>query len=118
MKEVIGDEVKEVRTTDRLTKSPVALTTGEGEISIHLERLMRQHNQPVLYASTHYLDINPRHPLIKKLAAKVEAGDTGDSNKALVQVLFDQAKIIEGEPISDPAAFSERVTGFMLQSVS
>lgn len=118
MKEVIGDEVKEVRTTDRLTKSPVALTTGEGEISIHLERLMRQHNQPVLYASTHYLDINPRHPLIKKLAAKVEAGDTGDSNKALVQVLFDQAKIIEGEPINDPAAFSERVTGFMLQSVS
>lgn len=118
MKEVIGDEVKEVRTTDRLTKSPAALTTGDGEISIHLERLMRQHNQPVLYASTHYLDINPRHPLIKKLAAKVEAGDTGDSNKALVQVLFDQAKIIEGEPINDPAAFSERVTGFMLQSVS
>ncbi len=118
MKEVIGDEVKEVRTTDRLTKSPAALTTGDGEISIHLERLMRQHNQPVLYASTHYLDINPRHPLIKKLAAKVEAGDTGDSNKALVQVLFDQAKIIEGEPISDPAAFSDRVTAFMLQSVS
>lgn len=117
MKDVIGDEVKEVRTTERLTKSPVALSTGDGEVSIHLERLMRQHNQPTLYASTRYFDINPRHPLIKKLAAKVESGDTGDANKALVQVLFDQAKIIEGEPINDPAAFSQRVTDFMMAAV-
>lgn len=117
IKDIIGDEVREVRTTERLTKSPVALSTGDGEVSIHLERLMRQHNQPALYASTRYFDINPRHPLIKKLAAKVEAGDTGDANKALVQVLFDQAKIIEGEPINDPAAFSQRVTDFMMAAV-
>lgn len=117
MKEIVGDEVKEVRTTERLTKSPVALSTGDGEASIHLERLMRQHNQPSLYVSNRYFDINPRHPLIKKLAAKVAAGDTGDTNKALVQVLFDQAKIIEGEPIKDPAAFSQRVTDFMMSAM-
>ena len=117
MKEIVGDEVKEVRTTERLTKSPVALSTGDGEASIHLERLMRQHNQPSLYVSNRYFDINPRHPLIKKLAAKVAAGDTSDTNKALVQVLFDQAKIIEGEPIKDPAAFSQRVTDFMMSAV-
>jgi len=80
--------------------------------------LMRQHNQPSLYVSNRYFDINPRHPLIKKLAAKVAAGDTGDTNKALVQVLFDQAKIIEGEPINDPAAFSQRVTDFMMSAVN
>ena len=51
------------------------------------------------------------------LAAKVAAGDTGDTNKALVQVLCDQAKIIEGEPIKDPAAFSQRVTDFMMSAV-
>lgn len=118
MKEIIGDDVKEVRTTERLTKSPVALSAGDGEVSIHLERLMRQHNQPTLYSSTRYFDINPRHPLIKKLAEKVEGGDMGDENKALVQVLYDQAKIIEGEPINDPAAFSDRVTQFMMSSIN
>lgn len=117
MKEVIGDEIKEVRPTERLTRSPVALTSGDGEVSIHLERMMRQHNQPTLYASTHYLDINPRHPLIKKIAAKVAAGDTGDTNKDLVKVLYDQAKIIEGEPIADPAGFSQKVTAFMMRAV-
>ncbi len=117
MKDVIGDEIKEVRPTERLTRSPVALTSGDGEVSIHLERMMRQHNQPTLYASTHYLDINPRHPLIKKLAAKVAAGDTGDTNKDLVKVLYDQAKIIEGEPINDPAGFSQKVTAFMMRAV-
>lgn len=116
-KEVVGDEVKEVRSTERLTKSPVALSAGDGEVSIHLERLMKQHNQPTLYASTRYFDLNPRHPLIKLLAQKVAAGDKSDADRAMIQVLFDQAKIIEGEPIGDPAAFSQRVTDFMLQAV-
>ena len=118
MKEVVGDEVRDVRTTARLTKSPVAFTAGDGEVSIHLERLMRQHNQPTLYASNHYLDINPRHPLIKALAHRVFEKEKTDENKALCAVLFDQAKIIEGEPVKNPAAFSERVTGFMLDAVN
>lgn len=116
-KEAVGNEVKEVRTTDRLTKSPCALSAGDGEVSIHLERMMRQHNQPVLYQSTRYFDLNPRHPLIKLLAEKVASGDKSDENKEMIEVLFDQAKIIEGEPISDPAGFSNRVTNFMLSSI-
>ena len=116
-KEIVGDEVKEVRSTERLTKSPAALSAGDGEVSIHLERLMRQHNQPVLYASTHYFDLNPRHPLIRKLAEKVEQGDTSETNKMMIRILFDEAKIIEGEPIKDPAGFSRNVTDFMMRAV-
>lgn len=116
-KEIVGDEVKEVRSTERLTKSPAALSAGDGEVSIHLERLMRQHNQPVLYASTHYFDLNPRHPLIRKLAEKVEQGDTSETNKMMIRILFDEAKIIEGEPIRDPAGFSRNVTDFMMRAV-
>lgn len=116
-KEVIGDEVKEVRSTDRLTKSAAALSTGDGEVSIHLERLMRQHNQPSLYASNRYFDLNPRHNLVKLLAKRVKAKEMVDQNKALISVLYDQSKIIEGEPINDPAAFSDYVTSFMLNAV-
>lgn len=115
-KEIIGDEVKEVRATDRLTKSAAALSTGDGEVSIHLERLMRQHNQPSLYASNRYFDLNPRHALIKLLARRVKEKEKTEQNKALVCVLYDQAKIIEGEPIKDPAAFSDYVTSFMLDA--
>ena len=78
---------------------------------------MRQHNQPILYASTHYFDLNPRHPLIRKLAEKVEQGDTSETNKMMIRILFDEAKIIEGEPIKDPAGFSRNVTDFMMRAV-
>ena len=115
-KEIIGDEVKEARATDRLTKSAAALSTGDGEVSIHLERLMRQHNQPSLYASNRYFDLNPRHALIKLLARRVKEKEKTEQNKALICVLYDQAKIIEGEPIKDPAAFSDYVTSFMLNA--
>ncbi|MCQ2965300.1 MAG: molecular chaperone HtpG [Alphaproteobacteria bacterium] len=114
-KEVIGDEIKEVRTTERLTKSPVALSSGDGECSIHLERMMRQHNQPILYSSTHYFDINPYHPLIKLLAKKIKLGEKGDDIKSMIQILYDQAKIIEGEAVSNPAGFSNKVTDLMLK---
>ena len=117
-KEIIGDEVKEVRTTERLTKSPAALTTGDGEVSIHLERLMRQHNQPSLYASNRYFDLNPRHALIKLLAKRVKAKEKTEQNKALISVLYDQAKIIEGEPVGNPAAFSDYVTSFMMEAAA
>ena len=68
MAELFKDEVGKVVPTEKLTKSPVSLTVENGQMSIHLERLMRNHQQQTAFASSRILEVNPYHPLIIKLA--------------------------------------------------
>ncbi|MGD9639252.1 MAG: molecular chaperone HtpG [Alphaproteobacteria bacterium] len=117
MKNIFGDEVKEVRKTERLTVSPACLTTGEGEMSIHLERLMRQHQQKALYDSSKIFEINPYHDLIGVLASNVKAKGDSDVFKDAVLLLLDQARIVEGEQVKDPSLFSKRMTSFMTKGI-
>jgi len=108
MKKILGDEVKDVQATDRLTKSPMSLITGAGQMTLNMERLMRAHGQQTAYASDRILQVNPCHPLIHKMA---EMDDPTD----YVLVLFDQTLVIEGEPIKDPARWTEKLTALLLK---
>ncbi len=114
MKEVLGSEVGDIRTTDRLTKSPVALITPEGQMSLNLERLMKAHGQVTAFDSTRILEINPRHPLIAKLAGMVADTDKKDVVTDGIHVLFGQALIAAGEPIRQPGDFADRLDRFLL----
>ncbi len=113
VKEVLGDRVGSVQMTDRLTKSPVALITPEGQMSLNLERLMKAHGQATAFDSTRILEMNQRHPIIRQLAEKVGLNDKSDVVADGIQVLFDQALIAAGEPIRDPAGFAERIERFL-----
>ena len=108
MKKILGEEVKEIQSTDRLTKSPMSLVTGAGQMTLNMERLMRAHGQQTAYASDRILQINPRHPLIHKMADMDDPTD-------YVLVLFDQTLVIEGEPIKDPARWTEKLTALLLK---
>lgn len=110
MKSVLGDAVKEVKTTDRLTDSAVALVAGAGQMSLHLERLMRAHGQKTAFDSSRILEVNPRHPLIHKLADM-----TGDAADDVIHLLYDQALLAEGEQIPDLAAFNKRLLALMMK---
>ena len=103
----LGESVKDVRGSDRLTESPVCLVADEGDMGIHLERLLRQHQQGTGQAPR-ILELNPRHALIRSLAerAKQDGAALADS----VWLLFDQARIMEGETPSDPQAFARRLS--------
>src|SRR6202035_3687534 len=70
----LGDAVKDVRSSARLTDSAVCLVADEGDMDMHLERLLKQHRQ-LDSASKRILEINPSHRLIERLAASV--GETG-----------------------------------------
>jgi molecular chaperone HtpG len=118
LKEIYGEEIKEVKTTNHLTSSPVCLTTGEGEMSIHLERLMKNHQQQTLYNSSRLLLINPRHQIIKALAKASKDKKNSQEFKDAAFILLDQAKIIEGEAIKDPAEFGLRVSRFMIKGLN
>lgn len=115
--EMFKNEVGKVTTTDKLTKSPVSLTVENGQMSIHLERLMRNHQQQTAFASTRILELNPYHPLIIKLSEMV--GENADMPKVeeVAKILLDQAKIAEGEAISDPSFYSEKLSEYILNGL-
>jgi molecular chaperone HtpG len=104
----LGDAVKDVRSSARLTDSAVCLVADEGDMDMHLERLLKQHRQ-LDSASKRILEVNPSHRLIERLAATV--GETGASDQLgeFAWLLLDQARIVEGEQLPDPPAFARRL---------
>jgi molecular chaperone HtpG len=104
----LGDAVKDVRSSNRLTDSAVCLVADEGDMDMHFERLLKQHRQLDTEAKR-ILELNPRHKLIERLAASV--GDSGASDQIgeFAWLLLDQARIVEGELLPDPPAFARRL---------
>jgi molecular chaperone HtpG len=108
----LGDKVKDVRPSERLTESAVCLVADEGDMSMHLEKMLRAHNQGP-GERPRILEVNPRHALIKGLAARVKTGGTDGAVEDAAFLLLDQARIIEGEPPADAAAFARRMVAVM-----
>ena len=105
----LDDEVKDVRTSERLTDSAACLVADEGDLDIHMERLLKQHRQ-LDTSSKRILEINPKHDLIRTLAEAVGKDGTNDRVNDAARLVLDQARILEGEPLPDPTAFSRRLS--------
>jgi len=112
LKQELGEAVKDVRTTDRLAESPVCLVADEADIDINLAKLLKAQGQD-MGPNTRVLEINPRHDLIKSLAKS--AGEAGATDRLAdaAHLLLDQARILEGDPVPDPAAFARRLSQAM-----
>jgi molecular chaperone HtpG len=108
----LGEAVKDVRLSERLTDSPVCLVADEGDLDIHLERMLRQHRQ-LDALSKRILEVNPRHPLVARLASQIGKDGASTVISEVAWVLLDQARIIEGEALPDPAAFSRRLSALL-----
>jgi molecular chaperone HtpG len=110
VKKALGERVKEVRVTHRLTESPACLVSDQHELGANLQRILKSVGQkspdwkPIL-------EINPRHPLVQRM--KADAGDPRFDDMS--HVLFDQSLLAEGGQVEDPAAFVKRLNGLMLQ---
>ena len=115
MQKTLEGEVAKVIPTEKLTTSPVSLTVENGQMSLHLERLMRNHQQQTAFASTKILELNPYHPLIIKLSSSLK--DKSDLVKEMTLILYDQALIAEGEAIKNPKGYMERVSTYMLNCI-
>mgnify|MGYP001824156785 CR=1 FL=1 len=104
MQEVLGERVKEVRVSQRLTDSPSCLVADEQDMAVHLQRLLRQAGQHVP-ESKPILEINPGHALVSRL--KGESGEERFADWSLI--LFDQALLSEGGQLEDPVSFVNRL---------
>lgn len=104
----LGDKVKEVRVTHRLTDSPACLVAGENELSGNLERMLKAAGQKTP-ESKPTLEINPEHRLITRLKEESESAKFED----LAHLLFDQALLAEGGQLDDPASFVKRMNSLI-----
>ena len=116
LKLTLGDAVKDVRSSLRLTDSAVCLVADEGDMDIHLQRLLRQHNRGE-ETTKRVLEINPGHPLIRSLNAKIGAEGGTEALEDAAWLLLDQARIVEGESPTDPVAFAARLAKSLQRSL-
>lgn len=112
----LGDKVSDVRISNRLTDSPVCLVAEGGGMDMRLQRILAGQGQS-LAEIPRVLEINAGHSLIKALASAAEKDGAADSLTDASFLLLDQARLLEGEPISDPAAFASRLSALMEQSL-
>ncbi|HMM66759.1 MAG TPA: molecular chaperone HtpG [Dokdonella sp.] len=109
LKTLLGDRVRDVKVSKRLTESPSCLVLDEYDMALHLRRVLKQsgHEMP---DSVPVLEINPGHALLKRFEAETDDGRASD----LALLLLEQAQVAEGAQLEDPAAFVQRLNRVLL----
>lgn len=108
IKQTLGEQVKDVRVTHRLTDSPACLVSDEHDLSGNLARILKSAGQKAPETKP-ILEINPTHKLVKR----IEAESADDVFSDLAHVLFDQALLAEGGALEDPASFVKRMNSLI-----
>ncbi|WP_199608943.1 molecular chaperone HtpG [Flocculibacter collagenilyticus] len=110
VKEALGEKVKDVRVTDRLTSSPACVVTDDHDMSSQMMKLMEQVGQSAPEPKPIF-EINPEHAIVKRVADEQDE----EQFKQWSEVLLDQALLAERGSLKDPASFVARLNGLMLQ---
>jgi molecular chaperone HtpG len=112
----LQEDIKEVRVSKRLTRSPVCLVGDAGDLSPQMEEMLRQMGQDVP-KTKRILEINGEHPLIQKLQALVARDPKTDQIEPFAKLLYGQAVLAEGGQLSDPAAFSRALADVLARAL-
>jgi molecular chaperone HtpG len=107
IQEALKDEVKEVRVSSRLVDSPACLVAGEHDMSGHLARMLKAMGQNAP-ESKPILEINVGHGLVKRME-----GEEGDRFGELARLVLDQAVLLDGGQLNDPAGFVKRMNALL-----
>ncbi len=110
VKDVLKDDVEEVRVTTRLTDSPACLVVGEHDMGAQMRRIMEAAGQKVPDTKP-VLELNPEHPLVTKLDSESDEDRFSD----LAHILFNQANLAEGGQLEDPADYVRRLNKLLLE---
>jgi molecular chaperone HtpG len=111
-KEVLGDRVKEVRASSRLTDSAACLVDDEGGLSRNMERILRMANRGDVPTRPRILELNPGHAFVQAANRVAIAKDGSGQLHAWVELLYDQANLAEGN-VPDPAGVVQRIQGLL-----
>jgi molecular chaperone HtpG len=115
LRAALQDEVRDVRLSARLTSSPACLVGEAGDLSPHLEELLRRSGQEVPKVKR-VLELNPEHPLVARLQAFHAAHPADERFRRYAELLHGQAILAEGGTLPDPAAFSQRLAELLVEA--
>jgi molecular chaperone HtpG len=113
LKATLGDRVKDVRASVRLADSPSCIVSDEEEPSMQMQQMLRAMGQENIPVPKPTLEINPDHEIIKKLLARADDAVSEDA----AWLLLDQALLMEGVPLKDPAIFVQRLNRILNLSI-
>jgi molecular chaperone HtpG len=113
LKATLGDRVKDVRASVRLADSPSCIVSDEEEPSLQMQQMLRAMGQKDVPAPKPTLEINPDHEIVKKLLARSDDALAEDA----AWLLFDQALLMEGVTLTDPASFVKRLNHILTLSI-
>ena len=113
IKATLGDRVKDVRASTRLADSPSCIVSDEDEPSLQMQQMLRAMGQTGMPASKPTLEINPDHEIVKKLLSRPDDAIAEDA----AWLLLDEALLMEGVPLKEPAAFVQRLNRMMSLSI-
>jgi molecular chaperone HtpG len=116
IKGALSSAVKDVRVSKRLTDSPVCIVADDGDLDLHLSRMLQQHGEAVPN-SARILELNPKHPLIQGLSKKSSQESMDEEITLYANVLLDQARIAAGEPLEDPALYGRQIAELMIKGL-
>lgn len=117
MKQALGEAVSDVRASQRLTESPVCIVAGEQGLDRNLERLLARQKTAGVERQAPVMEINPRHPVIRALAEEARTDGATAALEEASRLLLDQAFVLEGEPVPDPAGFARRLGAMMSRAL-
>jgi len=117
MKEQLKDEVKDVRLSGRLTDSACCLVADEGGLDPQMEQMLRAMGQDVP-SSKRVLEINPAHGVFEVMNRFLEKGGQDDIIKEYTDLLYNQALLLEGSKLKDPAGFAKTLAKLLLDNVT
>ncbi|MEM8550840.1 MAG: molecular chaperone HtpG [Pseudomonadota bacterium] len=115
IKQTLGENVSDVRTSTRLATSPACLVAPDTGYDKQMERIVARHGQSG-FGPKPILELNPSHPLIKSLATRAAAGGAAKEIEDAGALLFGSAQILDGEAPSDPQAFNAKLLAIMASS--
>jgi len=115
-KQSLGEQVSDVRASARLSTSAVCLVAPDGGPDRRLERLLASHGRSSLRPPV--LELNPGHPLVRRLAEDAANGGGAERLGDRARLLFDLARILDGDPPSEPAAFAKQIEQLLTQGLS
>lgn len=118
LSEELKKDIKSVRISKRLTDSPVCLIADDAGVDMHMERVLRASQDYDAGNNKKILEINEHHALIQKLAMLAEGNKDAPALKDAARLLYDQACIIQGEPVNDPSSFVKRMAEFMQRGLA
>jgi molecular chaperone HtpG len=117
MRTVLGERVREVRLSERLTDSPSCLVVPDGGLDPYIERLLRMQQGDAAPVQKRIFEINGKHPLVKALSSREQQQPESAELAESIELLYDQALLSEGSPIDDPARLAKQLTRLMQRSI-